>query len=76
MPSFFLLWIFQSSTSISSKSVTFQCLLGFEEHLAEPYLTHCTAGQSKEAEGRRGRGGKEERGREGEWGGGSNPGCR
>lgn len=45
-------------------------LLGFEEHLAEPYLTHCTAGQSKEAEGRRGRGEKEERGREGgeKWG--------
>lgn len=51
---------FQSPTSISSEPLTFISvlqqpqflLLGFKEHLTEHYLTHFTAGQSREAEGR------------------------
>lgn len=76
MPSiFFLLWIFSITNFYFPEPLSFQCfqqpqflLLGFEEHLVEHYLTHLTAGQSREAEGRRrrvGRGRKEGRGMEG-----------
>lgn len=80
MPSFFLLWIFQSSTSISSEPVTFQCftshnffhwdLKNIWQNIILPIALQGRARKQKGGEGGEGKKGRERKGRGKEGGGG------